>query len=261
MFLNQCPLSWRSARQQLVTLSTTESELTEAVDGTVLSLSCRGLISELLGVTPKIVIHRDNQSALALVHGQAGSWRTRHLRLRVHWLREKIMNGEVQVVYEPGTTQRADLGTKPFTRERLRQLVECEMLVLPPRFCQHPWRCRRLHLRTSRMFQRVKSMDSVCSSTPRVSEQLTPTTVDVGTQTAEPAFSSWRTSGIPVPRIEMRAVIPEGPYYHVPGRTHVRLVRRCWGLRNARAISEMTMRRCCRENDGRSMYGALQLGV
>ena len=84
VFLRQSPLSWRSARQQLVTLSTAESELIEAVDGAVLGLSCRGLISELVGVTPKIIIYLDNQSALALIHGQAGSWRTRHLRLRVH---------------------------------------------------------------------------------------------------------------------------------------------------------------------------------
>ena len=124
VFLNQGPISWRSARQQLVTLSTAESELIEAVDGAVLGLSCRGIISELLEAEPKIVIHLDNQSALALVHGQAGSWRTRHLRLRVHWLRERIASGEVQVIYEPGATQRADLGTKPFTRERLRQLVQ-----------------------------------------------------------------------------------------------------------------------------------------
>ena len=107
-----------------MTLSTAESELIEAVDGAVLGLSCRGLISELLGVTPKIIIHLDNQSALALIHGQAGSWRTRHLRLRVHWLKERVTSGEIQVIYEPGITQRADLGTKPFTRERLRQLVQ-----------------------------------------------------------------------------------------------------------------------------------------
>ena len=107
-----------------MTLSTAESELIEAVNGAVLGLSCCGLISELLGVTPKIIIHLDNQSALALIHGQAGSWRTRHLRLRVHWLKERVTSGEIQVIYEPGITQRADLGTKPFTRERLRQLVQ-----------------------------------------------------------------------------------------------------------------------------------------
>ena len=63
VFLNESPLSWRSARQQLVTLSTAEFELVEAVDGTVLAISRRGLISELLENRPKIVVHLDNQSA------------------------------------------------------------------------------------------------------------------------------------------------------------------------------------------------------
>ena len=142
VFLNQGPISWRSARQQLVTLSTAESELIEAVDGAVLGFSCRGVITELLETNPKIVIHLDNQSALALVHGQAGSWRTRHLRLRVHWLRERIMSGEVQVIYEPGATQRADLGTKPFTRERLRQLVQQWGMRDARRLCLHPQQLR-----------------------------------------------------------------------------------------------------------------------
>ena len=396
VFLNQSPLSWRSARQQLVTLSTAESELIEAVDGTVLGLSCRGLISELLEINPKIVIHLDNQSALALVHGQAGSWRTRHLRLRVHWLREKIMNGEVQVIYEPGTTQRADLGTKPFTKERLRQLVQqwgirdarptakalsaameeqkpgiteisdgqvtgknvgtspaattttstlttwiarvavlCQVCGtkaqeetgLEPTF---PWefyalvlmvaiiaigiwemgrtrcaaRLARLRLlrdqaehdmnrrlsrteldelqtllgvdpgdlsfdqatrlldlrtrfgatRTSRRAPRQSITQAPsASSTTRTVEHTNPTYMDVGTQTPEPAFQLMENT--PVPRIEIREVIPEGPYYHVPGRNHVHLVRRCWGLRNAGTVGELTMCRCCRENDGRSMYG------
>ena len=402
VFLNQGPISWRSARQQLVTLSTAESELIEAVDGAVLGLSCRGIISELLEAEPKIVIHLDNQSALALVHGQAGSWRTRHLRLRVHWLRERIASGEVQVIYEPGATQRADLGTKPFTRERLRQLVQqwgirdarpaAKLLtvadaprdLLPGRhdeettelvgddlrqqrvlpestwkwgpwisklatLCQvcgakaqeepgleaaFPWEIyllvlvvavvtigmwefgrsrytarlarlqllrdqaaagqerrdlsraeldelqhllglepgdlslrqaeRLLELRTrfgARRANRrsanrpVLHAPSASSSTwtPRsMSTNSTPTTVETGVQTT-PTFEL--LENVPVPRLEIREVIPEGPYYHVPGRNHVHLIRRCWGLRSAGVVNELTMCRCCRENDGRSMFG------
>ena len=32
--------------------------------------------------------------------------------------------GEIHLQYEPGATQRADLGTKPFTKERLSQLIK-----------------------------------------------------------------------------------------------------------------------------------------
>ena len=84
VFLRDAPLSWRSARQPLVTLSTAESELIEAVEGALLGLSTLGLVEELTGRKPLIKVHIDNQAALALATGSSGSWRTRHLRLRIN---------------------------------------------------------------------------------------------------------------------------------------------------------------------------------
>ena len=42
----------------------------------------------------------------------------------MNWLRERIAGGEIKMLYEPGLTQRADLGTKALPKERLKQLVE-----------------------------------------------------------------------------------------------------------------------------------------
>ena len=98
---------------RLVTLSTA-----------LLGLSNQGLVQELTGKGPMIYIPVDNQAALALSSGSSGSWRTRHLRLRMNWLREKTANGEMKMLYEPGLTQRADLGTKALPKERLKQLIE-----------------------------------------------------------------------------------------------------------------------------------------
>ena len=123
VFLGKCPLVWRAGRQALVTLSTAESELLEAVEGTVIGLSTRGLLSELFGKELPITIWVDNSAAIALLTTSSGSWRTRHLRLRSNWVREMSNRKELTIKYVPGELQRADLGTKPFTRERLRQLV------------------------------------------------------------------------------------------------------------------------------------------
>ena len=49
VFYNDCAIAWRAARQQLCTLSTAESELLEAVEGTVLGRATKGLIDELTG--------------------------------------------------------------------------------------------------------------------------------------------------------------------------------------------------------------------
>ena len=122
----QCrlPLVWRSSRQPLVTLSTAESELIEAVEGALLGLSTQSPVEELSGQKPVLEIRVDNQSALALTTGSTGSWRTRHLRLRTNWLKERVMKGEIKMCFEPGTTQRADLGTKALPKDRLQHLVE-----------------------------------------------------------------------------------------------------------------------------------------
>ena len=65
----------------------------------------------------------DNSAAVSLLTTSSGSWRTRHLRLRSNWVREMTIRKELSVKFTPGEFQRADLGTKPFTRERLKQLV------------------------------------------------------------------------------------------------------------------------------------------
>ena len=78
VFYNGSPITWRSSRQLLGTLSTAESELIEAVEGTMLAMSTLGLMQELTGTNPAIVV-----LALSLANGTMGSWRTRHLRLRM----------------------------------------------------------------------------------------------------------------------------------------------------------------------------------
>ena len=117
------PICWRSSRQALVTLSTAESELVEAVEGALLLKSTEGLIREISGCSPNPVLKVDNMSAMQLLNGSAGSWRTRHLRLRSSWLKEQIAQGLLTVVHEPGETQLADLGTKPLPKQRLKDLV------------------------------------------------------------------------------------------------------------------------------------------
>ena len=71
-----------------------------------------------------MVLKVDNYSAVQLLAGSTGSWRTRHLRVRSSWLRERIRSGEVLIQHEPGITQLADIGTKPLPRQRLEELCE-----------------------------------------------------------------------------------------------------------------------------------------
>ena len=78
IFYLNSPITWRSSRQPLVTLSTAESELIEGIEGTLMGFSVKDLIVELAGIHPSIELHIDNQAALSLLQGSSGSWRTRH---------------------------------------------------------------------------------------------------------------------------------------------------------------------------------------
>ena len=129
VFYGSSPISWRSSRQPLMTMSTAETELLEAIEGSILGMASKGLLEELMGKFIPLYLHVDNMAACALLTTSTGSWRTRHLKMRSNWLKEKVNSSEVRVRHEPGETQRADIGTKPFTRERLRQLVAMWSLV------------------------------------------------------------------------------------------------------------------------------------
>lgn len=43
-----------------------------------------------LGIPPSYVIYGDSKSAIALATQESGPWRTRHLRIRAHRLREAL---------------------------------------------------------------------------------------------------------------------------------------------------------------------------
>ena len=125
------PICWRSSRQTLVTLSTAESELVEAVEGALLLKRVERVIQEIARLMPRLTIRVDNMSAMQLLNGSSG-WRTRHLRLRSSWLKEQVSTGQMRV-HEPGETQLADLGTKPLPRQRLQELVALWRLKDPDR--------------------------------------------------------------------------------------------------------------------------------
>ena len=95
--------------------------------------SCEGTIAEIAQRSPELTLRVDNMSAMQLLNGSTGSWRTRHLRLRSSWLKEQVSQGLMKVVHEPGESQLADIGTKPLPKARLQELVALWNLKDPDR--------------------------------------------------------------------------------------------------------------------------------
>ena len=118
------PIMWKSGRQGAPARSTAESELTEGIDGMIMGDSVDILILELRQDTYTKVIKIDNTAAVSLMTEAAGSWRTRHLRLKAFHLRWRIGRLDWVVEAISGQVQIADIGTKALTAPRLEELKQ-----------------------------------------------------------------------------------------------------------------------------------------
>ena len=121
---NDTTISWRCGRQSLVALSAAEAELIEAVNAVQQLAGMAELVAELQSAKPQVKLFVDNTAALGLCTDATGSWKTRHLRVRAHHLREAGKIGELVVKHIPGLQQLADLGTKAFDGPCLLELLK-----------------------------------------------------------------------------------------------------------------------------------------
>ena len=109
------PVMWMTQRQTTVALSTAEAELNAALEGTTMLQSCAPIVAELSGIEEKglpKVLYIDSVSACSIISVVAGSWRTRHLRIRAAGLRWLLHSGYLTVAHLKGEHMLADLLTK-----------------------------------------------------------------------------------------------------------------------------------------------------
>ena len=118
------PISWKASKQAFVTLSVMEAELYEASQAATLLESVGCLFDEIYKTRVARLLCVDNSAAVSMLEGGAGSWRTRHLRVRCAHLRSQIEQGLLQVSHIDGERQLADLATKMHGKARLWQLLE-----------------------------------------------------------------------------------------------------------------------------------------
>ena len=117
------PVAWKSGKQAMVTLSIMESELLEATTAATLLEGIGCLLDELYGRRVPRELRVDNSAATAMIAGGAGSWRTRHLKVRSAYVREQVQHGLLIVKHVEGKRQLADLATKMHPRMRLLDLL------------------------------------------------------------------------------------------------------------------------------------------
>ena len=72
-------------------------------------------------VSDSTTIYCDNLSSIQLMRNPDFHARTKHIEVHYHFVRERVLSGEVDLQYVPTDRQTPDIFTKPLGLDKLRQ--------------------------------------------------------------------------------------------------------------------------------------------
>ena len=106
-------VSWAAKRQEIVSLSTTESKYVTVTHTSKEAIWLRSLISQLFNITlDPTTLFSDNQSTITLMKDHQYHLRTKHINIRFHFICWIIENGSIHLIYCPTEDMLADTLTK-----------------------------------------------------------------------------------------------------------------------------------------------------
>ncbi|KAH9751019.1 hypothetical protein KPL71_014114 [Citrus sinensis] len=109
---DNCTINSKAQLQILVALSTTKAEYTAAAEAIKEAIWLKGMLKEL-GVEQKsVVIHCDSQSAICLSKNQTHHERTKHIDIKLHFIRLEVLKATVKLQKIHTDNNVADMLTK-----------------------------------------------------------------------------------------------------------------------------------------------------
>ncbi|KAA1117380.1 hypothetical protein PGT21_050016 [Puccinia graminis f. sp. tritici] len=121
-------ISWKSTKQCTVSLSSTEAEYKALADVGKEVVWLNNLMQEvsLLSDTSSITILVDNQGAidLALSQTSQNGFRTKHMDLRLHFVRDLIQDKVIRLQFVPSSQNTSDYLTKPVGRINIKRALQ-----------------------------------------------------------------------------------------------------------------------------------------
>jgi hypothetical protein len=126
-------ISWTAKKQSVVARSSTEAEYRAMAIATTDLFWLRMLFKDLgipLFATPRLWC--DNIRALALASNPVYHARTKHIEVDYHFIREKVLNGDISIKYISTHDQIANIFTKGLSSARFQFLRDKLMVCSVP---------------------------------------------------------------------------------------------------------------------------------
>lgn len=117
---------WSSKKQEIVLLSTSESEYIAATHGMKEALWLRNLLTEAFEpLSDATTLFSDNQSAIALTRDHQFHACTKHIDICYHFIHWVVENGTLCLVYGLTADMVADTLTKVLPLPKIKHFAEC----------------------------------------------------------------------------------------------------------------------------------------
>ena len=132
--LGGCVIAWASRRQKSVALSTCEAEYIAAAEAAKEAIWLLSLLKELNvpGIPQDAIkLHIDNNAAMKLTKNPEFHARTKHIELRHHFLREQVLEGNIEMIRVDTKDNLADIFTKALPRATHERMMILSNLVRP----------------------------------------------------------------------------------------------------------------------------------
>ena len=115
-------ISWKSKRQSVVALSSTEAEYVALSSATQEIVWLRSLLAAM-GLEQKEAtkLHEDNQGSISLSKNPKSHSRTKHIDIKFHYVREAVEKKEVNIIYCATEKMTADIMTKPLPKVKVEE--------------------------------------------------------------------------------------------------------------------------------------------
>jgi hypothetical protein len=127
LFFGKCLVSWQSVKQQMVALFSCKAEYITASTASTQAHWLVRLLGDLLGRdTEAVELRMDSKSALTLPKNPVFYERSKHIRVRYHFIRGCLKEGSFKACYINTKDQLVDLLTKPL--RRIKFFVLCSRI-------------------------------------------------------------------------------------------------------------------------------------